>query len=83
MNVKIELYTMYEPGEMAPDQFNLEHAFSDDLAALPRFKDQIIYDGREYNVRDVIFNVFKDRTNTIRIKAVRKITYQPKADDER
>ena len=55
IEVNIEFRSMYEPGELAPPQTKTDGLMVGvELQALPRFKDQIKYNGHKYIVWDVV-----------------------------
>ena len=69
----IEFCMMYDRGENSPTQFETEEMKSFTLPAIPRFKDRIEYDGREYVVWDVVFDL--ENKDVIQVKAVRRVSY--------
>ena len=78
INIAFEFCTMYEPGEEAPQQFEVEQDLVAQLLAVPRFKDQVLYKGKEYFVWDVIFDLSKPIADRIFVRAVRRVPYPPK-----
>lgn len=79
IDITFEFCTMYEPGELAPPQFELEGKLHAQVQAAPRFKDRVKHKDKEYMVWDVTYETLPgcERTFGIYIKAIRKVTYPP------
>jgi hypothetical protein len=73
MIVGISFCKMYEPGELAPPQFQEESYGEFDLQAIPRYKDQIKFKDKHYFVLDVVYDL--NNSPSVDIKAVRRIQH--------
>jgi hypothetical protein len=81
MKVEITFCKMYEPGEDAPPQFQDEGPVQHyEFEAIPRYKDQILFNGYKYFVLDVIYDLDRSKASNngprVLIKAVRRVKHQ-------
>jgi hypothetical protein len=80
VSIAVELCTMYEPGELAPPQFETEMEIKASFISTPRFKDRITFDNKNYTVWDVVYDINENPDNPLSVKAVRKVTYPPTSE---
>lgn len=57
MRIQFTFCKMYEPGELAPPQFQDEYVVEFSMDSVPRYKDQILYRGNKYSVLDVVYDM--------------------------
>jgi hypothetical protein len=75
--ITLEFYKVYEPGEMqAPfvQPENGNESLSIEMRTVPRYKDQLKFNNKEYFVHDIIYDMDATAEYKVVIKLYRKAT---------